>query len=304
MRGSLLALAVFSAAVVQAHVVSMSTGELRVDGPTAVYELRMPMYEVAHVKNPETTLLDHVRFDSGHRTRSSCLQDGDTYICTAGYEFPELMPVKLDVECTLFQVTVPNHIHLLTAVQGKNGDQVVFDQATLQNEVRFRPPSPAEVFFRDITRGAWRLLTSVGALLFLAGIGIAAKTWRDAAGFAVALLVAEWLSPALAGKLPVTLSPQFFEAGLALALSYLAMEILFLPDGAGRWVAVIAAGAFEGISYAGFPKNYLTGANIVQIAVLAACTLAALRLLQKMRRPMAWGMMAAGLAWFGTRLIR
>ena len=42
-------LAILVTGPVYAHVVSMSTGELRVDGPTATYELRMPMYEVAHV---------------------------------------------------------------------------------------------------------------------------------------------------------------------------------------------------------------------------------------------------------------
>ncbi len=48
-----------------AHMVSMSTGDLKVDGARASYELRMPMYEVAHVHDPQHTLLDHVRFESG-----------------------------------------------------------------------------------------------------------------------------------------------------------------------------------------------------------------------------------------------
>src|ERR1035441_5339316 len=48
-----------------AHMVSMSTGELKVDGSRAHYELRIPMYEVAHVREPEHTLLDHIRFKSG-----------------------------------------------------------------------------------------------------------------------------------------------------------------------------------------------------------------------------------------------
>src|SRR5260370_17907224 len=47
------------------HMVSMSTGELKVDGNRAHYELRMPSYEVAHVREPEHTLLEHIRFKSG-----------------------------------------------------------------------------------------------------------------------------------------------------------------------------------------------------------------------------------------------
>ena len=48
-----------------AHMVSMSTGELRVDGNHARYELRMPTYEAAHVQNPDRSLLEHIRFTSG-----------------------------------------------------------------------------------------------------------------------------------------------------------------------------------------------------------------------------------------------
>ena len=63
-----------------AHMVSMSTGDLKVDGNRAHYELRIPMYEVAHVHEPEHTLLDHVRFrDSGAWVKPSrirrCHQD-------------------------------------------------------------------------------------------------------------------------------------------------------------------------------------------------------------------------------------
>jgi Terpene cyclase DEP1 len=47
-------------------------GEIRLDGPTAVYELRIPMHEAAHAANPQTALPDHIRFADGHRTRSSC----------------------------------------------------------------------------------------------------------------------------------------------------------------------------------------------------------------------------------------
>ena len=131
-----------------AHTVSISTGELRVDGPTAVYELRIPIYEIGNIQNPETTLLDHIRFGDGHRTKSSCRAEGGMFVCTANYEFPTLIPDKLAVECTLFQVTVPNHIHLLTAEQGKNQDQIVFDQTMSKGELRFRPPSPADTMRR------------------------------------------------------------------------------------------------------------------------------------------------------------
>src|SRR5580704_9861926 len=99
---------VWLAASAQAHVVSISTGELQMDGPTAVFELRIPMYEVAQVVNPETALLDQFRFGDGHLTRSSCHEDEGSYVCRGEYEFPGLHPDSLAVECTLFRVTVPN----------------------------------------------------------------------------------------------------------------------------------------------------------------------------------------------------
>ncbi len=101
-----------------AHVVSMSNGELHVDGRTATYELRIPMYEVAHVTHPETALLDQLKFEGARRTSSDCRELNGTYICRANYEFDRPVPDKIEVECTLFEVTVPNHVHLLYAVQG------------------------------------------------------------------------------------------------------------------------------------------------------------------------------------------
>ena len=61
-----------------AHMVSMSTGELKVAGNRAHYELFMPMYEVAHVHDPAKTLLQHIRFKGagawGKASNESCHQ--------------------------------------------------------------------------------------------------------------------------------------------------------------------------------------------------------------------------------------
>ena len=115
-----------------AHVMSMSTGDLKIDGNRAHYELRMPLYEMSHVADAEQTLLDHIQFSSGggeaKLTGKNCResQSDATYLCTADYEFPQ--PVdKLDVACTFHSVTVPNHVHLLRAVMGERRDQAIFD---------------------------------------------------------------------------------------------------------------------------------------------------------------------------------
>ena len=48
-----------------AHMMSMSTGDVTVTGDRAHYELRMPIYEIAHVKDPDRSLFEHIRFSSG-----------------------------------------------------------------------------------------------------------------------------------------------------------------------------------------------------------------------------------------------
>src|SRR5258708_21929671 len=99
-------------------MVSMSTGELKVDGNRAHYELRMPSYEVAHVREPEHTLLEHIRFKSGggwaKLSAHSCAGQQGTYICNADYEIVAPGDEFL-IEWTYPSVNVPTHVHLLRA---------------------------------------------------------------------------------------------------------------------------------------------------------------------------------------------
>ena len=71
-RALLLLIAALPAA---AHVMSMSSGDLTVDGARAHYELRMPLYEITHVANPERVLLEHVRFSGARMTLRECHTD-------------------------------------------------------------------------------------------------------------------------------------------------------------------------------------------------------------------------------------
>src|SRR5713226_8176845 len=87
-------LLVLAATPLCAHVMSMSTGDISVQGNRAHYELRMPIYEIAHVSNPETSLFEHIRFSTAGQaarlTQKSChAETGQgTYVCSAEYEFP------------------------------------------------------------------------------------------------------------------------------------------------------------------------------------------------------------------------
>src|SRR5450432_2150867 len=114
------------------HVMSMSSGDLTVEGARAHYELRMPLYEITHVLHPEQALLDHIRFAGAGRdarlTARNCRTEParDLYLCSADYEFAA--PVEsVDVQCTFYAITVPNHVHLLRAEMGGKHDEGVFE---------------------------------------------------------------------------------------------------------------------------------------------------------------------------------
>ncbi|HWZ31238.1 MAG TPA: HupE/UreJ family protein [Bryobacteraceae bacterium] len=290
------------AAPLWAHAVSMSTGELRVDGPLATYELRIPMYEVAPLPDPPA-LIDHIRFAGARRTSAKCRQDEGTYVCVADYEFPGLID-RVDVECTFFQITVPNHVHLLRVVQGPNSDQAVFDQSFPREVVRFLPPSRMETLAREFGGGIWRALASPAALFLLILI-FAGRSGSESALLVVMYLAGEWIMRPIAPRIPWPLSPRFIEAAMALTVAYLALEILTLPDAGKRWIVVFVLGLFHGLYFAAFPAGYLAGAALMQAAVLAILITLALKFAQPaMRRAGAGVLLAAGVVWFAVRLIR
>src|SRR6202049_2206228 len=205
----------FVALPLAAHMVSMSSGELKVEGSRAHLELRMPFYELVHVRDPQRTLLEHVRFKSSgswaNATNTRCHEDQDSYICEADYQFAE--PVDtLTAECTLAAVTVPNHIHLLHAYLGDKTDQAVFDLSFTTADIRFRPPTAFETAVRELAGGFMRAAGGMAPLLFLASLLLAARTRRELFMLVAAFLVAESLACVIAPRLALQLSPRFIEA--------------------------------------------------------------------------------------------
>jgi hypothetical protein len=295
----------------------MSTGDLKVEGDRAAYELRMPMYEVAHVHEPEHTLLDHVRFKSGgvwaKASGQSCRQDQDSYICTAEYQFPA--PVEtVEVECTLASVTVPNHVHLLRAYRGDKSDEAVFDLSYTQAELRFRPPSAFEIAVREVSAGFMRAAGGLAPLLFLVSLVLAARSARELAALTASFLSAEALACAIAPHLTLALSPRFIEAAAALTIAYLAFEIVLLPQSGMRWLVVGILGIFHGAYFAAFLTEsgyhfaaFFSGVAICELILIALFALVVNRLVRIsfLRRsvPVAASLLlAAGVAWFFLRL--
>jgi hypothetical protein len=315
----LQAFAVLLAMPAWAHVVSMSSGDLTVEGSRGHYELRMPLYEVAHVAAPDRTLLEHIRFASGGRTATLlstvCRTDAaaDSYFCAADYDFGA-PPERIEVECTFASVTVPNHVHMLRAQMGEKHDQAVFDRAFTEASLRFRPPTAAEVAMSEAGAGILRALGGVVQLLFLAALVVAARSRRELLALVGMFLAGE--AVAVFGTPHTNWQPaaRFVEAAAALTVAYLAIEILLLPKAGARWAVAGALGVFHGLYFYLFvqssgyrPGWVMAGAGFAEVAAVAILALAFSRIgrLARALRPVqvsASALFVFGLVWFVMRL--
>ena len=302
-----------------AHVMSMSTGDLTIDGRRAHYELRMPLYEMSHVAHAEQTLLDHIRFSSAGRgaaiIEKDCKADQAqaTYLCSASYEFPQ--PVdRLDVECTFHAVTVPNHVHLLRAVMGERRDQAIFDLSFPKATLRFRPPTPTEIAITECGAGIMRAAGSVVPVLFLASLVLAARRRTELAAITVMFVAGQIASSLIVARTGWQPAPRFVEAATALTLAYLAVEILLLPGARGRWAIAGLLGAFHGLYFLLFLQNtgyspgfVLLGAALAQVILIALFAFIFTRIgrFAAALRPVqvsASALLVVGMVWFFLRL--
>jgi hypothetical protein len=294
-----------------AHVMSMSSGELTIEGSRARYELRMPLYEIGHVKQPERALLDHIRFGSARVVSRSCREDkaNDAFLCSAEYAFSR--PVEeLEVECTFAAITVPNHVHLLHSTFGGKREESVFDASFTRTTLRFRDPGMGEVAVTESMAGLLRALGGPVQWLFLAALVLAARSRRElivlggafVAGQCASVLVTPWTN----WQPP----PRFVEAAAALTVAYLAVEILLLPKAGTRWLVAGVMGLFHGlwlylfIEATGYHAALVTGgAAVGEAAVLSALGwVAAKGWVRRAVPACASALLVFGLAWFWMRL--
>jgi HupE / UreJ protein len=302
-----------------AHVVSMSTGEARIDGARMAYELRLPAYEAAHVAHPETALLDALHFRSGgaeaRLMQRSCRQESGTFICAGSYEFPG--PVdSLDVECRLPSVTVPNHVHLLRAYRGDHTDQAAFDASFSTAQLHFRPPTEFERAVREIGAGFWRAAAGPAQLLFLLALILAARGRREMISLALMFAAGQVLAIFAAPACGLWLPPRFLEAAAALTVAYLAVEILALPHAGARWAVAGVLGIIHGLYFAmilsagdwnwvRFVAGVLAGEALIAMLMWAIAAFVRRRApLPRFRWQSAFAslLLVIGLGWFALRL--
>jgi len=232
----------------------MSSGEFKIDGAKATYELQIPVYETQQIRDPEHALLDNIHFSSAgteaHILTRSCTVDSATLTCKAMYLFNADVD-RLNVVCKFHTVLAANHVHMLHAtkisgVDAGRSDQAFFDISFQTAELRFHPPSLGELLTRDAISGFWRALSALASILFLSSVLIAAKGRRN-----LMLLLAMFLAGEIVASLygPRQLSPRFLEAAAALTVAYLAIEVLLLPNAGQRWLVVGLLGAFHGFYF-------------------------------------------------------
>lgn len=294
----------------------MSSGDLSVEGTQGRYQLRMPLYEIAHVPQPDRTLLEHVKFAGAALTAHTCTEDRarDLYVCNAEYTFSRA-PQQVEVECTLAAVTVPNHLHMLRAEMAGKHDQAVFDLSFSRATLRFRPPTATEVAMEEAGAGAMRALGGPVQILFLAALALAARSRRELLALAAMFVAGQVAAVVVVPHTAWQPAPRFVEAAAALTVAYLAVEVLLLPNAGARWMVAGVLGIFHGLYFHLFlqtaeyrPGWVLAGAAVVELGLLAVLALAFSRLARWAHalRPVqvaAIALLLFGAAWFALRLV-
>jgi hypothetical protein len=109
-------------------------------------------------------------------------------------------------------------------------------------------------------------------------------------------------------------APRFVEAATALAVAYLAVEILLLPQAGARWLVAGVLGALHGLYFHLFvqttrysPALVLAGAALAEMSAVALLALVLSRVgrMAKALRPVqlaASALLVFGMAWFLIRL--
>jgi hypothetical protein len=289
-----------------AHVMSMSSGDLTVEGARAHYELRMPLYEIVHVTSPERTLLEHIHFGGARLMHNECRTEAarGVYICTADYSYAA--PVEtVDVECTFAAVTVPNHVHLLRAERAGKRDQAIFDIGFTRATLRFRPPTAIETAILQAGAGAVSALSGIVQFLFLLALALAGRTRGERLAIAAAFVIGQAASVFAMPRLAWQLAPRFVDAATGLGMAYLAVEVLLLPTAGARWLVAAVMGGLYGLYFHLFlqtaaysPWLVLSGAAVAELTAFTLFSLLTFRLPPRARQIAAGAVMICGAGWF------
>ena len=260
LRAARLALA--AALPAAAHMVSISTGEAIVEGARLRYEIRMPLFELEHIREPQKAIFAKIRFSSGGAEgrlgEPACelRREEQAYVCRAAYEFPAPVEV-LAVESRLHEVTVPQHVHLIEARMDGKSDRAVLEFSFPSAELRFRPATGLELAVKAVAGGVTRAVTGLPQLLFLLVLALAARSRQEVASLLVMFILGQAVALHGYPLLGRELSVPFVQTACTLTVAYLLFEIVLLPRARGRWAVAGVLGLFHGVALALFARSSL-----------------------------------------------
>jgi hypothetical protein len=302
-----------------AHSMSMSNGELSLDGDEVVLSIRVPDYEVQQLADPQQALLDafilRVEGRQLERTAGQCAANkaDSSYDCTSRFDWPEEAAV-VEVECDLPDAVAPNHVHVLRAVSPDGAEQQVFDYASRKQLFRFRPMGVVERIASEAKAGAVRILLGPAQMLFLFALVVAARGRLELVQMAAAFLTTLAVTAVSVSVFAWQPPPGFADAAGALTIAYLAVETLTLPEAGGRWLVAGGMGAFHGLYFGLFlqqasmaPAAVLAGVFAAGVLVLALLYALVSRLSKDFgeslfRKACAGALCLIGVGWFLSRL--
>ena len=292
-----------------AHMVSMSSGTLQVDGTKLVYQARIPLFEIPNMPGFDKLLFAEIHF-SGKQGEARMISSGcvnDTaegfYRCDAVYQLAQ-PDEEIESAIGWHKVIAQNHVHVLSAMRGDMMARAVFQASTPTSTLRFRPLTLVEKIAESgIASVHWFLTTPVMMLLAIALVIVSRS--RKELGLVTGTFLIGQLLPVASLSVAARFNPRFLELGAALAVAYLAVEVLFLPKAGNRWLVAGGVGLFPGLALGSLvqqtdldPTGVWIGAVSVECLLVAVGGMAWLRWGNgKVERPGAWLLLASSLAW-------
>ena len=299
-----------------AHMVSMSSGTLQVNGTKLVYQARIPLFEIPNMPGFDKLLFAEIRF-SGKRGEAKLLTSGcvpDTaegfYRCDATYELNQ-PDEEIEAAVGWHKVIAQNHVHVLSAMRGETMARAVFQSSTPTATLRFRPLTLIEKIAESSLASVQWFVTTPVMLLLALGLVVVSRNRKELGLVTTSFLIGQLLPLAAIG-VAARFNPRFLELGAALAVAYLAVEVLFLPQAGNRWLVAGGVGIFPGLALGSLvqqtdldPAGVWIGAILVELLLIAIAGLAWLRWgAGKLERPGAWTLLSASVAWFAYRWLQ
>jgi hypothetical protein len=171
-----------------------------------------------------------------------------------------------------------------------------------------------EIAMAQSAAGFARALGGAVQVLFLAAIALAGRSRKELAALAAMFVAGQAAALAILPRISWQPAPRFVESAMALALAYLAVEILLLPEAGARWAVAGILGLFQGMYFDLFAQStgyrsalVLAGAvpaEAIGIGILALA-MSQLRRFAKVLRPVqvsAAALLVFGMTWFFLRL--